>query len=296
MKSICIILPDPESITENILIKSIYKLKKNKLKKIYIIGDKIYFSKFYKKITKIKKIDFLNINLRKKSYKKYLDELVNKSLDLFNKKKINYLINMPLNKKKFFNKKIQGFTEFFSNKINKQKNENMLLYNENFSVCPLTTHEEIKNVDKKIDQKKIINAVKNIISFYKNKIKKKKIKLIVLGLNPHASKDLKSQTKDLTCIRPVVKKFKKKNVDISGPVSADTAFSSTKGKIYLGMYHDQVLIPFKMKNQFNGINITIGKKIIRISPDHGTAKNLKNSIKKINNKSFIECIKFCEKY
>ena len=40
-------------------------------------------------------------------------------------------------------------------------------------------------------------------------------------------------------------------------------------KVFIGMYHDQVLIPFKTINKFNGINITIGKnfKIITKSWD-----------------------------
>ena len=63
---------------------------------------------------------------------------------------------MPLNKKKFLQNKFPGFTEFFSYHIDKKKNENMLLYNEkNFSVCPLTTHIELKNVENKINEKKI---------------------------------------------------------------------------------------------------------------------------------------------
>ena len=40
------------------------------------------------------------------------------------------------------------------------------------------------------------------------------------------------------------------------------------------MYHDQVLIPFKLLNKFNGINVTIGKKLIRMSPDHGTGRDI----------------------
>ena len=40
------------------------------------------------------------------------------------------------------------------------------------------------------------------------------------------------------------------------------------------MYHDQVLIPFKALFKFDAINITLGLKYLRISPDHGTAKNL----------------------
>ena len=57
------------------------------------------------------------------------------------------------------------------------------LYNEkNFSVCPLTTHIELKNVENKINEKKIKNCIYNVLNFYK-KINKK-IKIVILGLNP----------------------------------------------------------------------------------------------------------------
>ena len=77
---------------------------------------------------------------------------------------------------------------------------------------------------------------------------------------------------------------------------ADTAFSNLNNKIFIGMYHDQVLTPFKMVNKFNGINITIGNQLIRMSPDHGTAEDLQNKNRLINNQSFLACISFCEKY
>ena len=44
--------------------------------------------------------------------------------------------------------------------------------------------------------------------------------------------------------------------------------------VIVGMYHDQVLTPFKTIFKFNAINITLGLKYLRLSPDHGTAKNL----------------------
>ena len=39
------------------------------------------------------------------------------------------------------------------------------------------------------------------------------------------------------------------------------------------MYHDQVLSPFKALFKFDAINITLGLKYFRASPDHGTAYN-----------------------
>ena len=170
----------------------------------------------------------------------------------------------------------------------------MLLYSpDSFSVCPLTTHIKLKNVDSNINKKNLTNCIKNIIKFYK--LINKKVKILILGLNPHASIDLFTKNKDRDVIEPVVNHFKQK-VDICGPISADTAFNKVNpNQVFIGMYHDQVLIPFKLLNKFNGINITLGKKIIRISPDHGVAKNKKGKLKLINNKSFLECIKFCEK-
>ena len=38
------------------------------------------------------------------------------------------------------------------------------------------------------------------------------------------------------------------------------------------MYHDQVLAPFKSIFKFDAINITLGLKYLRVSPDHGVAK------------------------
>jgi len=203
---------------------------------------------------------------------------------------------MPLNKKKFFNNKYDGFTEFFSNQFKKKGGESMLLFNENFSVCPITTHIELQKVSNQITLKKLKQKILNILNFYKKILKKKNKQIVILGLNPHAGVDYIKKNKDKNIIQPVVKFFKKKKINIIGPVSADTAFKSVKNKIFVGMYHDQVLIPFKIINGFNGVNITIGKEIIRLSPDHGTAENLKNNKRLINNTSFLECIKFCEKY
>ena len=60
------------------------------------------------------------------------------------------------------------------------------------------------------------------------------------------------------------------------------------------MYHDQVLTPFKSLFKFNAINITLGLKYIRVSPDHGVANNIigKN---KANATSLIKCFKFINK-
>ena len=118
----------------------------------------------------------------------------------------------------------------------------------------------------------------------------------MLGLNPHNSENHKKSI-EKKLIEPTILKLQKKRINILGPFSADTLFIKSNLKkfdIVVGMYHDQVLSPFKAICGFNGINITLGLKYIRVSPDHGTGKDLigKN---KANPLSLINSIKFLNK-
>ena len=61
------------------------------------------------------------------------------------------------------------------------------------------------------------------------------------------------------------------------------------------MYHDQILTPFKAIFKFNAINVTLGLKYLRASPDHGTASNLIGK-KKAKAESLLECINFINKF
>ncbi len=60
------------------------------------------------------------------------------------------------------------------------------------------------------------------------------------------------------------------------------------------MYHDQALIPFKYISKFSGVNFTGNLDIIRVSPDHGTAYNLKGS-KNISDTSIKKCFNLINK-
>ena len=63
---------------------------------------------------------------------------------------------------------------------------------------------------------------------------------------------------------------------------------------FVFMYHDQALIPFKLISKFNGVNFTGNLDVVRVSPDHGTAYQLKGS-KNRSDKSIINCFKMVSK-
>ena len=60
------------------------------------------------------------------------------------------------------------------------------------------------------------------------------------------------------------------------------------------MYHDQVLGPFKAIYGYDAINITLGLKYLRLSPDHGTAEDIVG-LNIANPKSLVSAINFLNK-
>ncbi len=312
MKKLAIVTGEPESINSEIIAKAWSKLDKISKKKIFLIGNYTLFKKQLKiikkklpleKLNSIKslsnknKLQILDIPLKfKKPFSIKNDDTrryILSSLDLAHKlassKKILGIINCPINKRKVFRNSSQGVTEYLSKKQKIQNNEVMFLYNKNISVVPLTTHISLKYVSKRISKRLILNKI-NILNNYYKKIFKKKPKIAILGLNPHNG-EFKSNSEEKTIIIPAIKILRRK-INISGPFSADTIFLNIKCfDIIVGMYHDQILPPFKSLNNFNAINLTFGLNYLRGSPDHGTAKDLirKN---KANSKSLEESIKF----
>ena len=223
---------------------------------------------------------------------KYIFKCFNIANKLIKDKKISGFINCPISKETLFKNKNLGVTEFLSKKASRSGKEVMLIYNKKLSVSPLTTHIPLKKVSGKITKSKIKNKIETINNFYKKTFNKKP-KFAVLGLNPHSfSPEKNSEEKKI--ILPAIKNIKKRGINVKGPISPDTSFmffKKNKFDVIIGMYHDQVLTPFKALFKYNAINITLGLPYIRISPDHGTAENILG--KKIANpQSLIESIKF----
>jgi len=223
---------------------------------------------------------------------KYIFKCFDIAKKFINDQKILGFINCPVCKESLFRKKYQGITEFLSRKTNRSGNEVMLIYNKKLSVSPITTHIRLNQVSKKINKLKIIKKVKIINNFYKETFGKNP-NIAIMGLNPHNfSSTKKSEEKEI--IIPAVKTIKKSGIKAMGPISPDAFFSIFKQykiDVIVGMYHDQVLSPFKTLFKYDAINITLGLPYTRISPDHGVAENITGK-NVANPQSLIESIKF----
>ena len=317
-KPIAIIAGEPNSISSEIIFKC-WKLKKKYIHKpLFIIGSvqllnlqmkQLKYKIKIKKINKHFKIRDLNeIELpvydvdytQKKPFEKissksnkYIFKCFEVALKFVKDKKILGFINCPISKEYLFKNKHQGVTEFLSKKLNKKNNnEVMLIYNKKLSVSPITTHIPLNQVSKKINQYKIVEKVKIIDNFYK-KFLNKKPNFAILGLNPH-NFSISKKSEEKKIINKAIKSLVKLKINAKGPVAPDSSFvifKKYKFDVIIGMYHDQVLSPFKALYNFFAINITLGLPYIRISPDHGIAEDIVG--KKIANpNSLIESIKF----
>ena len=193
MKKIAIIHGEPYSINSEIIYKSWLKYKSNNKKKIFIIGSKKILEAQFRKlkinvklnqlntdlILKKEKINILDIDINFKNpfilnlseKRNYIFKSINKAHELAIKRKIEGFINCPINKE-IFKKKI-GVTEYIADKNKSRNKEVMLIYNKLFSVSPITTHINIKDVIKKLKPQKIIKKVNTINKFYSQKFKKK---------------------------------------------------------------------------------------------------------------------------
>ena len=224
--------------------------------------------------------------------KKYISESFDLAHKLALNKKVKGIINCPVDKNLLrFSKKI-GVTELLAFKCNiKNNSEVMMIYNKKLSVVPLTTHIKVKDISKNISTNLIVKKISTLNKSY-IKLFRAKPKIGILGLNPHNG-EMKKDAEERTKILPAILSLKKKNIDIQGPIVADTAFVNVNKKInvIVGMYHDQVLSPFKTLFKFDAINVTLGLKYVRVSPDHGPAIDLilKN---KANYTSLLKCVRF----
>ncbi|HKG48820.1 MAG TPA: 4-hydroxythreonine-4-phosphate dehydrogenase PdxA [Actinomycetales bacterium] len=96
----------------------------------------------------------------------------------------------------------------------------------------------------------------------------------VAGLNPHAGENRIFGHQDADILAPAVARARDRGINAHGPIPADALIpAAVRGKwsIVIACYHDQGHAPFKAVYGDDGVNITIGLPVVRVSVDHGTA-------------------------
>ena len=213
-----------------------------------------------------------------KSNAKYILDVLNTSINLCINNKEYALVTGPLSKENIIriDPQFTGHTEHIQ-KLTKSKDVLMLLGSEKLKLAFITTHIPLQKVSSAINENAIFSKTKILNVELKKKFKIKNPSIGILGLNPHAGENGRIGSEEFDKIAPAIKKLKSQKINITGPISADTAFTLSNRKKYdafVAMYHDQALPVLKAISFGSGYNITLGVSIIRTSVDHGVALDI----------------------
>ena len=153
----------------------------------------------------------------------------------------------------------------------------MLLAGKSLRVALATTHLPLRCVADALEQAKLENLIRITTDDLRRRFRIERPRVLVLGLNPHAGESGTLGTEEIAVIEPAVRALTAEGLDVTGPVSADTAFtpeSLARCDVVVAMYHDQGLPVLKALSFGEIVNVTLGLPIVRTSVDHGTALSL----------------------
>jgi len=302
---------DPTGIGPEIAAKALSKKEIHDLCKPLVVGDaKVMreacrIAKVDLNLNSVKKVeqgkyaygildvlDLDNVDMQELAYKKTSKmggkaslEYIYKVIDLAMAKKIDATVTGPIHKEaiSLAGCPFAGHTEIFAYRTG-TKDYAMMLVDGNFRVVHVTTHIALRDVPSLIKKDRVLKVIRLASKVMKD-LGIDNPKIIVPGLNPHASDGGLFGDEEEKEILPAINEAKKQGVDVEGPIPPDTAFVKLKSEQYdvaLAMYHDQGHIPLKFLGfswdkdsgqwkSIGGVNVTLGLPIIRTSVDHGVA-------------------------
>ena len=220
-------------------------------------------------------------------------QYIEKAIKLAMDGKIDAITTAPINKEAI-NKagyKFQGHTEILATRT-KTKNYAMMFVSNSLWLMLATTHMPLKEVSKHLDKKKLVQLIK-LTHETLFRVREKKPRIGVAGLNPHAGEGGLFGEEEEKIIKPAIAEAKKLGINVKGPISPDAIFYLANIGMFdvvVAMYHDQGLIPLKLLSFNKSVNVTVGLPIVRTSVDHGTGFDIAGK-GWANPQSLIEAIK-----
>ncbi|OGX15587.1 MAG: 4-hydroxythreonine-4-phosphate dehydrogenase PdxA [Omnitrophica WOR_2 bacterium RBG_13_41_10] len=294
---------DPSGIGPAVIAKSLNSICK--LAQVTVIGDAWVFDKVQSteyRVQSVKFIDLDNVNHKNFSFGKVKGEYgrasieyLDKAMSLIKTKQVDSIVTGPISKEaiSLAGFDYSGHTEYFSHKA-KTKDTVMMLLNNQLKFSLVTRHIPIKDVSSMLTKEKLYKTIYLTHSALRRFFSMPNPRIVVCGLNPHASDNGLIGKEEHLVMNPVLRNLRKFIKCLDGPLSADIAIQKAKEKKYdciIAIYHDQALIPLKLSGGSSGVNLTLGLPFIRTSPLHGTAFDIAGRLNLINPASFLKAFK-----
>jgi len=225
-------------------------------------------------------------------------EYIYKSIEFCNQKLLNGIVTASINKEALKKAEVPylDHTEILT-KLTNSNNTMTLFVTDNLKIFFYSRHIEFRDISSALELHKIVFCLETCI----NHLKQLGIinpHVVLSALNPHGGEHGLFGNEEIEILEPAIEKAKKKNLNVSGPIPADSVFHMVKEGEYdavLSLYHDQGHIAAKTYDFFKTVSITTGLPFIRTSVDHGTAMDIAG--KGIANEtSLAEAFKSAAKY
>jgi 4-hydroxythreonine-4-phosphate dehydrogenase len=204
----------------------------------------------------------------------YVIQCLQQAADICLQQKAHALVTGPIQKSIINAAGIAftGHTEFLAQYC-KIPQPLMLFVTPKMKVAIATTHIPLAKIPQAITPMLLINSLRILNEGLINLFHIQQPKILVSGLNPHAGESGHLGTEEIEIIAPVIKQLQSENMNIIGPLSADTIYLQPADAIF-AMYHDQALPVVKYSGFNEAVNVTLGLPFLRTSVDHGTALDL----------------------
>lgn len=188
--------------------------------------------------------------------------------------KVSGIVTAPLNKAAMHagGHKWPGHTELLAHEFG-VKNFSLVLSAGDLYFFHLTTHVSLKTAIENITPERT-DAMLDLAGGFARALGWANEPIGLAGLNPHAGEGGLFGREDAEVLAPAVARAKARGLNVVGPVPADALIPAAvrgKWRLIVVCYHDQGHAPFKAVYGDNGVNITIGLPVVRVSVDHGTA-------------------------
>jgi 4-hydroxythreonine-4-phosphate dehydrogenase len=188
--------------------------------------------------------------------------------------KIDGIVTPPLNKAALHlaGHYYPGHTELLAKQFG-VKDYSLVLSAGDLYVFHLTTHVSMRQAIDRITPERVASVI-DLVAALCRALGKPDEPIALAGLNPHAGENRLFGDEEADILAPAVAAARKRGIDAHGPLPGDAVIpAAVRGKwnMIIVCYHDQGHAPFKAVYGDDGVNITVGLPIVRVSVDHGTA-------------------------
>ncbi len=210
---------------------------------------------------------------------------VKKVIELANAGEVDGTVTNALNKEAInaAGHHFSGHTEIYAHYTG-TKTYCMMLAHQEMRVTHVSTHVSLREACNRVKKERVLDVIRMSDTACKD-LGIEHPRVAVAGLNPHCGENGLFGDEEIKEITPAIEAARAEGIDASGPYPPDSVFSKLRGGWYdivVCMYHDQGHIPLKVVgfvynrdagkwDAVEGINVTLGLPIVRVSVDHGTA-------------------------